>query len=139
LVLQISESEDKSMSVIKRDDSEFEEIRHLELRLLDPKVRASPDEISRLLADDFMEFGSSGHVYDKQGIINGLQDETNIFYELSNFQVKPLAPGLVLATYRTTRYRAGRERFRSSLRSSIWRKEERSWQMVFHQGTLVDN
>jgi len=38
----------------------------LEQSLLRPKIRRSPAAVTALLADDFVEFGSSGRVYDNQ-------------------------------------------------------------------------
>jgi hypothetical protein len=35
-------------------------VRTLEKQLLDPDTRASADQVDRLIADDFVEFGSSG-------------------------------------------------------------------------------
>lgn len=49
-----------------------EQLRLLEERLLEPKVRKSKKELEVLLADDFIEFGSSGRMYNKQQVIDGL-------------------------------------------------------------------
>jgi hypothetical protein len=50
----------------------------LETRLLDPDVRASASKLDEFLADDFMEFGSSGHVYDKSSMIETSAPGTGI-------------------------------------------------------------
>ena len=92
-----------------RDRSTTEQIRRLELRLLDPEVRASPGELSRLIADDFVEFGSSGRVYDKQGVIASLQGEMGVSFSVRDFQARILASDVVLATYRITRSMANNE------------------------------
>jgi hypothetical protein len=39
-----------------------EQLYQLEQRLLQPEVRRSKDDLAILLADDFVEFGSSGRV-----------------------------------------------------------------------------
>ena len=44
--------------------------RRLEERLLQPEVRQSAEAVADLLADDFIEFGSSGQVFNKQQIIS---------------------------------------------------------------------
>ena len=46
----------------------------MEQELLTPEVRASPDTLDALLADEFIEFGSSGMSYDKRAIIAALAD-----------------------------------------------------------------
>ena len=51
------------------------ELEALERMLLDPEVRRSPERMSALLADDFVEFASSGVAYDKRVILEVLQDE----------------------------------------------------------------
>src|SRR5215208_4709918 len=113
------------------------EIRALEERLLQPDVRKSPDELDRLLAEGFMEFGSSGRAYDKPAVIEGLaaEPESEVRFSLEDFRVKRLAANVVLATYRlagTTPPRSG------SLRSSIWIRRNGVWRLTFHQGTRAE-
>jgi hypothetical protein len=50
-------------------------IRQLEERLLRPEVRASADQVAVLLADGFVEFGTSGRIYNKEQMIDLLQQE----------------------------------------------------------------
>ena len=107
-------------------------LRHLEEQLLKPEVRRSPDQVGRLLADEFIEFGSSGAVYDKRRIIEALECEgSGTTVCMVDFSAKPLASDVVLLTYRSlpegTPY--------SRLRSSIWKLIDGRWQMIFHQGT----
>ena len=109
--------------------------RQLEERLLQPEVRSSGGELSRLLADDFIEFGSSGAIYNKQQITGSLTREQIMERSAADFSVRVLADDVVLLTYRsTTRDPATAEEWHS-LRSSIWKLNEARWQMIFHQGT----
>ena len=113
-------------------------LRHLEEQLLWPEVRSSAEQVARLLADDFIEFGSSGHAYDKQQVIDALRQETpdpTIRISLTEFVARRLAPDVVLVTYRTIQRGGSDGPERSRLRSSIWKMIEGRWQMVFHQGT----
>lgn len=41
-------------------------LRELEERLLQTDVRKSPEELDQLLADDFVEIGSSGRLFNKK-------------------------------------------------------------------------
>jgi hypothetical protein len=109
-------------------------IRELEERLLDPAVRASAEEVGLLLADDFLEFGSSGRVFDKGQVIEGLAANPGEGVSVERFEERVLGPGVVLVTYRSVR--AGD--CQHALRSSIWRLEGDRWRMVFHQGTPVE-
>jgi len=105
-------------------------LRDLENRLLEPEVRQSPVEVDRLLADEFLEFTSSGNACRKQHCVGGMSAVDMV---MSDFQARLLAPGVALATYRVAK-RDGQE-VKHSLRSSIWKQIASRWQMVFHQGT----
>jgi hypothetical protein len=104
----------------------------LETRLHEKAVRDSRSRVAELIADDFVEFGKSGAVYDKEDILNALvgeQDDLEI--EVSEFVARELSSDVVLVTYKTT----ARGAFAN--RSSIWVKRDGRWQMTFHQGTGV--
>ena len=116
-------------------DSLKEVLRTLEQRLLQPGVRGSAQDIGDLLAAEFVEFGSSGRVYDKRQVIESLL-RGNDHIELTEFTATVLAPGLALATYVATRLDETGVPSTRSLRSSIWKRIHGHWRMVFHQGTL---
>jgi hypothetical protein len=105
-----------------------DEIRELEMRLLAPSVRAARAYLEPLISDDFVEFGSSGRVYDKSKTIAVLNTELEGRPEppaVSELRVLMLGAGAALVTYRCG----------PSLRSSVWRREALGWRVVFHQGT----
>jgi hypothetical protein len=112
-------------------------LQHLEGRLLDPAVRSDPAQLAALLADDFREFGSSGRSYTKAEILAHLTAEPSDAFSLSlnDFAVQLLAPGVALATYRSTRRDHATGETTEALRSSIWTLQNDTWQMRFHQGT----
>jgi hypothetical protein len=114
-------------------------IGELETRLLQPEIRSSPEELSQLLADDFVEFGSSGQVYNKGQIIQALQQGSGAQYALRDLQIRLLRPGVFLATYRVSRSMMPDQPPAWSLRSSIWVLNDGQWQLVFHQGTPLDS
>ena len=112
------------------DDAFF---RELEESLFRPEIRSSPSAVDRLLADEFVEFGSSGRAYGKRDVVEGLQNEPPVQATLADLHVLPLAGDVVLLTYRSIRHdTSGKRQF---LRSSIWKKVDDQWRMVFHQGT----
>ena len=110
-------------------------LRALEEELLQPAVRKTASRLDALLADDFIEFGSSGRVFDKHDIIDTLTSESPARRSLTDFRALPLGPEVVLTTYRATSYGASGEQPIHSLRSSVWRLLDGRWQVVFHQGT----
>jgi hypothetical protein len=111
-------------------------LRQLEERLLQPGVLKSTQEVADLLADEFIEFGSSGRVFNKRQLIESLQREPAVRRSLLEFHASVLAPGVVLVTYRVVRQNAADGQPTRSLRSSVWKLSDGRWQMVFHQGTL---
>lgn len=110
-----------------------EQIRALEEDLLDPAVRSDPERLEGLLADEFVEFGSSGRVWDKAAVVAELPDLSDASFSLSGFEARPLSETLVLARYRIS-IRDG-DSVRHSLRSSLWTRRSARWQLLFHQGT----
>ncbi|MCB9422116.1 MAG: DUF4440 domain-containing protein [Ardenticatenaceae bacterium] len=117
------------------DDKNIEAtIQQLEEQLLQPDVRRSAQLLDDLLADDFIEHGSSGRAYDKGQILESLTNENPVPRTLTNFKTTTLAPGVILATYHSTYWEPGAAPAHSR-RCSIWKLVNGRWQMIFHQGT----
>ncbi len=112
-------------------------IRRLESRLQDPGLRSRPESLGPLLADEFVEFGSSGKIYNKAQILESIGQMAPATYAMDDFKVTQLEPRLVLATYIVTRVFTQTGERDISLRCSIWVERAGSWQMLFHQGTIV--
>lgn len=109
------------------------ELKGLEEELLVPAVRKS-ERLSELLADDFIEFGSSGRVYTKDDLLALLQAEVPVAQTTSGFKVTSLASDIALLTYKIRRHS---QPALDTLRSSVSRRARGQWQMVFHQGTFA--
>lgn len=115
------------------DTSLKAELQALEERLLDPAVRAVPADVRALLAPEFVEFGASGRVFDRDAILAMLAAEPpRVALRARGFKVRLLAPGAALTTWRVTR-----DDGIETLRSSVWQQQGGAWLMVFHQGTLA--
>jgi hypothetical protein len=115
-----------------------EQLLNLEEQLLDPAIRRSPEAVAALLADDFIEFGSSGRVFDKASILEDLKNEPpHPASLLTDFALRELSPTVVLATYTATRRNPAGEPINPSRRSSIWTQVNGQWQLTFHQGTPI--
>jgi hypothetical protein len=111
----------------------------LETYLLQLDVRQSTDEVLKLLADEFIEFGSSGRIFTKQEINVALQDESPTFRTRSDFKATELAQDVILVTYRVTRIETPPPKTARTLRSSIWKLIDGRWQMIFPQGTITQD
>lgn len=72
----------------------------LERELHDPNVRNGP-RVAGLLADDFLEFGRSGRVYDKGQILEALRLQPAEPVISAEYKVTPLGPDVALVTYRS--------------------------------------
>jgi hypothetical protein len=120
---------------METERSQPELLRQLEERLLQPEGRRSAQDVADLLADEFVEIGSSGRVFNKQQILESLQHEEPTQRSMTEFRSTLLAPGVILTMYRVIRLNRSDAPLLSSLRSSIWRLQDGRWKMVFHQGT----
>lgn len=111
-------------------------LKRLERRLQLPSVRTSRKQLDLLLADQFVEFGSSGAVYDKRQVIAHLladsENKRPRYAAMQGMAVNWLADGVALMTYRSTK---SNPRSVRANRCSIWKRIDGRWQMVFHQGT----
>lgn len=104
----------------------------LRKKLLEPEIRNSKNELCKLLAESFFEFGSSGKVLYKDENINAIQ-LGEVQMSLSDFEIHPLSEEFVLTTYKI--YNELNQQ--SSLLSSIWKLVDGHWKMHFHQGTKI--
>ncbi|WP_279620439.1 DUF4440 domain-containing protein [Priestia megaterium] len=70
----------------------------LECVHLKSEVRTSAKELSNILADDYVEFGSSGTVWKRKDYNNNHVLSPDVF-EISHFHIDVLSPECVLTTY----------------------------------------
>lgn len=112
-------------------------IKELEFSLLKPEVRSSKEELNRLLADDFVEFGTSGNKYTKADILERLPNTNEkVEYVVSDFFVEILSDNVAVATFKTEKTTDGKQKVVSQ-RSSHWRKTDSGWQMFLHEATPI--
>jgi ribonuclease HI len=102
------------------------------MEMLDPDVRSDPTRVRDLLHDDFLEFGSTGRVYNKRVLLDMLKHERPSTVVIRDFAVRQLASDTALVTYRTVG-QSGQE----ARRSSVWIRQDGVWRMAFHQGTRI--
>jgi ribonuclease HI len=108
-----------------------------ERALVDPAVRRDRAKVGALLAEDFVEFGSSGQVWNRQTILDLLEGENEFTAPaLEEMRCEPIGPDAALVTYKTVGPENAGARNRT-LRSSIWVRKAGLWKVRFHQGTKV--
>lgn len=112
----------------------YADLLRLETLLLNPASCSRPETLWPLFANEFVEIGSSGRIYDREQTVASLATVDSTRGELSEFRVVLLTEDIAHVTYRAMRYG---EPPQYSLRSSIWRRRGVRWQIAFHQGTLT--
>lgn len=127
------------MSIKFYDEVLSKLIYQCECDLLKSEVRKSSEKIAELLSDDFIEFTSSGRVdsYEVGEVFQSKDDNTELNWEIKDFNIRELSKDCVLAMYKVIKYDEIDENKKYSLRSSIWKCFEGQWKMIFHQGTLT--
>jgi hypothetical protein len=110
-----------------------------EEELLSSQVRASEARLNEMLADEFVEFGSSGRIYDKPSIIRELGESGLVAdFEIGDFRLVMSGEDAAFVTYHCGVKSDSGEVIRKSIRSSLWRLADDRWQLIFHQGTKTE-
>jgi hypothetical protein len=125
---------------VRQPDTDLErELRALEESHLRHEVRSSPESMRALLGEEFVEFGSSGRVFDRAAAIALVSGQAAFHSRLDKFSVRALAPEVALTTYRLSAWSESEDQARVTLRSSVWVHRAGRWVLVFHQGTLASS
>lgn len=120
------------------DESLKQRLFALELELLAPATRASVARLSALLDEAFVEFAASGRRIDRQALLQELPAEAGaVRYRAFDLQAWLPAPDLAQLRYRSERRDGDDAPVRHALRSSLWRRRDGEWRMLFHQGTPI--
>ena len=95
----------------------------------------SREDLLNMTAEDFWEIGASGAVYDRDFVIATLlqryQTPEPDDWSCSDFTIRQLAQDLYQLNY------VLQQPDRRTRRTTLWRKTNEAWQIVFHQGTVV--
>jgi hypothetical protein len=101
-----------------------------------PEFGTTRAEVESMVDDDFWEVGASGRRYTRNFVLEVLESRARTpeedLWETSDFRCQELAAGLYLLTYTL------RQGERVTRRTTIWRRSEDDWKIVFHQGTVVE-
>jgi len=108
------------------------QLHRLEELFLQPATRSSRRRLEELLAEDFIEFGSSGVAYDRADVISAMVLESPQAWSMDSFHAKPLSDDVALVTYVATKSAGD-----AALRCSVWKRSGGRWTMAFHQGTPI--
>ncbi len=115
----------------------LEELRRREPIFHNAEFGSTTAEFERSTAPDYWEVGASGRRYSRDFILRELTksapyvDAAEAGWEMSEFGLRELGPDTYLLTY--TLDQAGRR----TRRSTIWRRSEDGWRILYHQGTII--
>ncbi len=87
---------------------------------------------------DFWEVGASGRRYSRDYVLAELERrqavQTVDVWEATGFHCRELAQDVYLLTYTLLQHND-----RKTRRSTIWRRTQEGWKIVFHQGTMMQD
>ena len=121
---------DGSISLMLRSKHPKDILYTLESMLIAPLYPTPSEIVHELIAEDFVEIGSTGQIYAKDDILSYHNDAPTPI-KIKDFQAKDLTDDLYLTGYKTI------EDPISSIRTSIWKQTKGKWQLIFHQSTLI--
>jgi hypothetical protein len=101
-----------------------------------PELGTSREALERMTHPDFHEIGASGKIYTRDSVLNTLEERykhpAEDIWETSNFHCRQLAPNLYLLNYNLLQ-----NHIRKTRRTTLWQRTPTGWQIVFHQGTIL--
>ncbi|MDZ7786189.1 MAG: DUF4440 domain-containing protein [Candidatus Saccharibacteria bacterium] len=117
------------------NETDLRELEKLEESLWERKTRFDNDYMRSVLADDFLEFGRSGKVYDLEESLSAPDQEIKAKLPLKDFSVHQIDETVALVTYVS---QVEYDSLEVSNRSSLWQNTGEGWKLKFHQGTPVN-
>ncbi|MEM9621300.1 MAG: DUF4440 domain-containing protein [Pseudomonadota bacterium] len=115
----------------------LEELRSREPIFHHADIGASREVFEKMTAPEFWEVGASGRRYSREYVITTLVERYaephEDVWEASDFHCAEIAPDHYLVTYTLIQNRQ-----RVTRRATLWRSTEDGWQIVYHQGTTVE-
>lgn len=117
------------------DESALPTVLDLERELQSPGARADVHRLRELLAPDFREVGASGRYWDRDSVLDLLDQESGdddaAPIGIHDLRGRAIAPGVIQISWDSS---MGGRRAR---RTSIWCERDSGWQQVHHQGTPI--
>jgi hypothetical protein len=102
-----------------------------------PEFGFTRADFDRLMAADYWETGASGRRYSREFVLDEMDRRYATgpyqdIWETSDFDCRLLAENLYLLTYTLLQ-----DKHRTTRRTTIWQRTPDGWQIVYHQGTIV--
>jgi hypothetical protein len=102
-----------------------------------PEFGTSRAAFDAMMDAGFWEVGASGRRYSREHVLDTLEARHSAphddAWETSEFQCVELGARTYLLTYTLVQ-----DRVRVTRRTTIWRRTDAGWKIVYHQGTVVE-
>ena len=121
-------------TTLSSDDSAA--LRELEEALWRVETRCDRAWMDEVLAEDFLELGRSGRVYNREQILNFSLDQIAAVLPRPDFEARALSGDVALLTYNSAVTIEGE--VAHARRCSVWSRVADGWKLRFHQGTPYD-
>jgi hypothetical protein len=110
-----------------------------EMEIVAAGQRGDLGAIAPLLAEEFLEIGSSGQLHSRAAVLRAMSEVKIVDCVFGDFRALPVNDNCVILTYTTTMRRSseGQEFFQRAYRSSTWSRRDGCWRVVFHQATRL--
>jgi hypothetical protein len=129
--VEVKEACEPVLRKLMTTDIDVAEVLQLERELQTAECRRDRARVSALLAEDFVEVGASGRVWDRLSALDllGAESGADALIEVCDLTGRVMGDGFVMTRWDSDR---GGRRTR---RTSLWRRGPVGWQLVHHQGT----
>lgn len=107
----------------------------LEMSLWINETRGNFTYMNQVLHPEFLEYGKSGRVYNKEEILKDMDVQINSVFPFPNLNVKQVDDNTYLVTYQSVLQNGATREICN--RSSIWISNGEKLQIIHHQGTLT--
>lgn len=111
------------------DQTETATVLRLEAELQDSTTRSDGGRLRDILSPEFIEIGASGKRWDRESILDLLVGEAAGEIVIHNLTGRHLATDLIQTCWESQSEETW------ARRSSLWRREDGRWRIIFHQGT----
>ena len=115
----------------------LEELKKLEPIFHHPEYGTKREDFEKMTEETFWEVGASGRIYSRDYVLDVLEERLKNPQEdkwkTKDFHCLEISKNNYLLTYTLI------QGDRITRRSTIWRKYDDNWKIVYHQGTIAEN
>ena len=116
----------------------LEELKAREPIFHHPEFGTTRADFDSMMHQEFWEIGASGLRYSRAFVLDELEkrhrEPVEDIWETGYFHCRQLASDVFLLTYTLLQ-----NHVRKTRRSTLWQRTPSGWQILFHQGTVVQN